>query len=571
MGVSGAVFESAGKRTIHWIPGVYSRRNTVPSGTGSTSSNLVIMGQSAGGKPRTMIPLADATEAKELLMGGQLLEGVAHAFNGSGDFVPQQVYAFRVNNGTQSSIRLKSGNVDILEVKSRDYGVHTNQIKIWIRNGTVAGSKKITVSYRGNEVSEDNIIRKSFSVLYSGSGSAATLAIDKDGATLAATGDAAANLSIPWDECETLEDLVARINDTGSFAATLIDVRPNVKTRELDTVAAASVMSNAAVFNSNLAAFAETLANMQYIGEVTAVSDTVSAAPDNTNSFAYFSGASAGSYLVGDWAESLEVLEEEDVQVIAIPSTDHDVRILVSNHCTAMCQTEKRKERQAIFGLPVNTGLESAVAAAKELNSEYVSLVMDDAIASNPVTGATEHIDPAMVACKIAGMEAAMGMSNPLTNKQLKVNSFGKKHRVSELNTMIQNGIMPCGINEDGLLVVIRAMTTYQDNNLGLNERSCVREALYMDRDLRKAYSRRTGTASEPSVSEILAVLKNKARDWYTKGYITVSDNGELVFNAKVRFDGDKTYLEYDKFIRTPNNFTFITSNNMIYSSAEAV
>jgi hypothetical protein len=31
-----------------------------------------------------------------------------------------------------------------------------------------------------------------------------------------------------------------------------------------------------------------------------------------------------------------------------------------------------------------------------------------------------------MVACKIAGMEAAMGMSNPLTNKQLKVNSFGK-------------------------------------------------------------------------------------------------------------------------------------------------
>jgi hypothetical protein len=91
-----------------------------------------------------------------------------------------------------------------------------------------------------------------------------------------------------------------------------------------------------------------------------------------------------------------------------------------------------------------------------------------------------------------------------------------------------------------------------------------------MDRDLRKAYSRRTGTASEPSVSEILAVLKNKAREWHIKGYINVSDGGELVFNAKVRFDGDKTYLEYDKYIRTPNNFTFITSNNMIYSSAEA-
>jgi len=113
-------------------------------------------------------------------------------------------------------------------------------------------------------------------------------------------------------------------------------------------------------------------------------------------------------------------------------------------------------------------------------------------------------------------------------------------------------------------------MTTYQDDNLGLNERSCVREALFMDRDLRKAYVRRTGTSDEPSVSEILTVLLKKAKDWYEKGYITKSDDGKLVFNYKVKFDGDKTYLVYDKFIRAPNNFTFITSNNMIYSSAEA-
>jgi len=105
---------------------------------------------------------------------------------------------------------------------------------------------------------------------------------------------------------------------------------------------------------------------------------------------------------------------------------------------------------------------------------------------------------------------------------------------------------------------------------LALNERSCVREALFMDRDLRKAFTRRSGTSSEPSTAEIISVLIKKARDWYTKGYITKSDGGELVLNAKVKFDGDKTYLEYDKYIRAPNNFTFITSNNMIYSSADA-
>jgi hypothetical protein len=517
-----------------------------------------------------MIPISDTTEARELLVGGQLLDAVAHSFNGSNDYVPQQVWAFRVDDGTRSSIALKSGETTILNVKSKDYGVHTNQIKIWVQDGAAENSKKIIVSYKGNEVIEDNIVRKSFSLLYTGPGSAASITVSAGGCVLSATGDPDANLAVSWDECPTLEGLAARINDSGVYTAVLIDVRPNVKTSDLDTASAVPVMNTAAVLYSNLHAFADALFAMQYIGEVEIVSPNLFTAPDSTGAYAYFSGAASGSYTVGDWQDSLEVLEEEDVQSIATPSTDHDVRILVSNHIVSMCQTAKRKERQGIFGLPLNTALEDAVAAAREINSEYVSLIMDDAVASNPITGAAERIDPAMLSCKIAGMEASMGMSNPLTNKQIKVNSFGKKRRASELESMIQNGIMPCGINEEGLLVVVRAMTTYQDDNLGLNERSCVREALYMDRDLRKAYSRRTGTSSEPSESEIIAVLKSKAREWKTKGYITVSDSGDLVFDIKVKFTGDQTFLEYTKNIRTPNNFTFITSNNMIYSSAEA-
>jgi len=569
MGVSGAVFESAGKRTIHWIPGVYSRRNTVPGGTGTVASNLVIMGQSMGGKPNTLIPLADATEARDALVSGQLLEAVAHAFNGSGDFVPQQVYAMRVNKGTRSGITLKSGATDILSVKSRDYGVHTNQIRIWVREGTAAGSKKILLNYKGNEIAQDNIMRKSISVLYTGQGTAATMAVTGAGITLDATGDPEACMSVTWDECDTLEALAARLNDSGLYVATLIDERPGVKAENLDTSPAVSIM-DAAVFSSNLNAFCEALASMQYIGEVEIVSNTLFTAPDDMGSFQYFSGAAPGSYTVSDWVDSLEALEEEDVQSIATPSTDPQVRVLISNHCTQMSQTEKRRERQGLCGTARDTPLEAAIAAARELNSEYMSLVMDDAVASNPLTGASENIDPGMLACKIAGMEAAMGMATPLTNKRLKVSAFGKKRRASELNAMIQNGVMPCGLNEDGLPVVIRAMTAYQDDNLALNERSCVREALYMDRDLRRTYSRRTGMSTEPSKSDIVATLLLKAEQWYAQGLITRSESGDLVFDIKVRFEGDKTYLEYSKFLRAPNNFTFITSNNMIYSSALA-
>ncbi|GHT84362.1 hypothetical protein FACS1894137_07300 [Spirochaetia bacterium] len=569
MGVSGAVFESAGKRTVHWVPGVYSRRNTIPSGSGTISNNLVIMGQSTGGKPLTMIPIADVTEARDILVGGQLLDGVSNAFNGSNDFVPQQVWAFRVNKGTRSSIILKNGSTNIATVKSKDYGIHMNQLKIWIKAGTTAG-KQILLNYKGNEVKEDNIFRKSITIEYIGDGTDCTLQVLKDRCVIATTDDEAARMTLLWADYDTLDALAARLNDTGLFTAILNDERPNVPTNNLDTIAATSIMDTPLTLNSDLTAFCEALSAMQYIGEVQIVSTTDFMPPENTDSYVYFGGATSGSYTVQDWIDALSDLEEEDVQSITTPSTDHDVRVLISNHITSMCTTEKRKERQGILGLPKNISMEDAVAAAKELNSEYVSLVMDDAVSNNPLTGATEKIDPAMLACKIAGMEASMGMSNPLTNKQLKVNSFGKKRKVSELNTMIQNGIMPCGINEEGFLVIIRAMTTYQDDNLALNERSCVREALYMDRDLRKAYSRRTGTATEPSENEILATLFRKAQQWYTLGYVTRSDNGAMVFDVKVRFDTDKTYLTYSKYLRAPNNFTFITSNNMIYSSAEA-
>ena len=118
MGVSAAKFSSAGQTSQHYIPGTYSRRDTVGAGTGVSSGNLCIIGTSTGGKPLTLHSVADKAEAKNLLVGGELLSAVAQAFNGSNTFVPQQVFCMRVNAGTQSSRTLKNGNTDILTLKS---------------------------------------------------------------------------------------------------------------------------------------------------------------------------------------------------------------------------------------------------------------------------------------------------------------------------------------------------------------------------------------------------------------------------------------------------------------------
>jgi hypothetical protein len=112
----------------------------------------------------------------------------------------------------------------------------------------------------------------------------------------------------------------------------VIDIRPNARTRDLDTTVETPVSGTAVNFYSNLAAFAETLSNMRHIGEVKIVSANLFQTPDNTDAYAYFSGGTAGTYTVQDWVDSLAVLKEEDVQSIATPSTDANVRVLISNH-----------------------------------------------------------------------------------------------------------------------------------------------------------------------------------------------------------------------------------------------
>lgn len=569
MGVSPAKFDSAGQSTQHYIPGNYSRRNTVGAGSGVSSGNLCIIGTSMGGKPLTLHSVADKAEAKDLLVSGSLLDGVVQAFNGSNTYIPQQVFCMRINEGTQSSRELKNGTTTVLKLKSADYGVHTNQLKLWVKEGTTG--KKVAISFKGNEEEIDNISKKSFSILYIGDGEKATCTINSTGLKL--TSDVEADcLSVSWEECETIEELVSRINNTGVYSATLIDTTPDTLSSELDHVTDISVVETATTFSSDLQAFIDALEGVSYIGKGNVeLAGNDRLIPENDEGYVYFSGAVAGTSTVEDWSKAIDELEKYDIQIIATPSIDSSVHTLIADHCALMSTVAKKKERTCWLGTSKDVSIDDGIALAKGFNSELVSLVITSANANNPLTGSAEEITPALLACKCAGMESAIGVSNPLTNKTIKVNSFGVKYKESELNKMIAGGLVPFGENDDGELVCIRCMTTYQGDSLVLNERSMIRSVLYMDRDLRKAFNRRIGTNDEPSESTIIQTLANKAKEWYASSLITKNDSGDLYENVKVRVDGDKTYLTFERYIRAPNNFTFITATNKVYSSTVEV
>ena len=90
MGVGAAIFQSAGQRSEHYVPGAYSRSSAAAGGadTGVSANNGVILGRSRGGQPNKLFVFSTLQEARETLVDGDLLKAVAHAFNPSPEYSP---------------------------------------------------------------------------------------------------------------------------------------------------------------------------------------------------------------------------------------------------------------------------------------------------------------------------------------------------------------------------------------------------------------------------------------------------------------------------------------------------
>lgn len=574
MGLSPAIFESAGQRTEHYVPGVYSRSNNVSSPSGVSAGNHVILAKSTGGKPFELLSFGSLSEAKEQLVGGDLLKAIGYAFKASTTYIPSVVYAMRVGQATQSEATLASGGLSILKLKSWDYGVHTNQLKIKVESGDVDGSKTIYIVYKDNEVVLENLIRESISIVYTGEGTNPRASITTTGITMSATQtveeeeETIDEFSCTWEDATTLEELETRINNSGVYTCAVVDSITDRPTKELDTISSIDISVNA-VFYSNLQAVIEALENVSYIGSVELLSQSSRIVPENNMNYVYFTGGTATAPTTQDWADALEVLETKNIQIISTPSTDTSVQALISAHCLSMSNTINRKERTCIVGAAIGESDTNGLSAAKGFNSKYVSYVLDSAFAQDPLTGDTETISGAMVGVMLAAMESAMAINEPLTFKALNVLGFTAERTIPNMTKLIAGGILVCNADPENPNnnICIRAITTFQGNNDLIScERSMVREDLYMNKDLRNRFTGGVGHPNKANESDVLSVLEKAAKEWGVAGYI-LKVNGKYISNASVRFSGDKTYLTYERYLTAPSNFVFITATNRSYES----
>jgi len=575
MGVGPAIFQSGGQRSEHYIPGAYSRSLAVGgAGGGVSANNAVILGRSRGGQPNKLFVFSSLDEARETLVEGDLLKGVAHAFNPSPEYSPQAIRAMVVNGNTQAQSVLRAGSSEILRLKTASYGIIANSISRQLVNGTNAGTKKMLFTMGDIEDKIDNIGKKSIQIRYIGDGTSAVLDVNNIGLSIKITrAGNTSTISVPFEDYPTIEELVKRLNATGDFAVIQLDEEANVPSNELDFVDSVDIKGEAKTLNSNFYALIRALENSLWIGKgnVEKVNGALNKMPDNDIDPVFFDGASAGTYTISDWNKTLAVLETENIQIIATPATDNAVHTLISNHCTAMSNVVNRKERTAFLGGAIGETIEDAVSFAKSLNNKLVSYCYPAISAVSPLTGKAEDLPASYFACKLLGMECSVAVNEPLTWKTVSVLKFLRKLKTSEMEKLIMSGVLCGGVTDDNRFAVIRAMTTHQGMQLQLVERSMVREDLYMNRDIRLQYSLGVGRPGIDKGSACEQTLYTAASSWKGQGLIVPNDEGNNIWGVRVSKSGDKTYISFSRNLTAPQNFFFVTAYNFVYESATMV
>lgn len=567
MGVKAAVFQSGGKLSQHLIPGAYSRIDFVQGFGGlASANNAVIMGDSRGGEPNKLLWFSSPSEAEAVLRSGPLLEAIRLAFAPGGGYVPQQIAAMRVNPGAQATYELLSGAEVQITVKAWDWGLHGNQLKIKLENGTTTG-KKLSMKFQTEtEVVVDNIAKSAFTIQYTGSGSATTMDITKT--ALTTTVDASGDLSLDFASFPTVQDLVNYINDQADYSASVIGGSETLETTRLDSVSSQDIKSSEYTVLANLQALIDALNEIGWVYEATYnTAATNRAVPDNVGTYAYFTGGTDGAYTVSEWGDSLEALRSEDIQLISTPSTDASVHALISAHVALMNSVTGKGERQAILGGAASETVSQVVTRAQNLNNDAVMLA-EATFEQFDSNGEIQTWASSYYACMLLGQVVALALPEPLTNKDIGFLSVVKRTD-SELEALISGGVCAARQTRNGRIVTTRSVTTFQGNTLQRNEFSMMRIVLFVNRDLRdtieETYIGRPATNA--ILADIDATVENRLRAYTDLGLF----NGNPPYQGYKRtVNGDTIRIEYEAYVTAPSNFVFITSHMSVFADIAA-
>lgn len=537
----------------------------------SVGNVLAIIGRSEGGEPNTALRFGSAAEARAILKGGDLLTAVEKAFDPSAETVgPATVIAVRVNPATQSSLVLKSAAAaDVITLKSTDYGLATNAIKVKVEAATTKGLK-LTTQNGMDYYSADDVYRDAFSVVYTGGEATATITISGASVVLAApAGSTVATIDL--NSYPTVQQLVDRINVVAGFAAAVLDGNGEKPALNgLDYVTAQSVKTTAYTVTANLQAVVDWF-NGAGEGFVTATREAgVGAVPAAVN-WTYLAGGSDGTVTNTEWQAAYTTLQSEDVQWVVPLSSSSSIHAMNDTHCTYMSNVA-RMERRGIVGGASGATDDAAIAAAKAINSDRTSYVHLGYYDYNSA-GTLVLREPYFLAALLAGSFSGVNPGTALTNKSIKVRGLERKLRnPTDTDKLINGGILCVEDTPRGYRVV-KSITTWLTNaNYNRVEISTGVAVDFVSRNVRNALDPLRGAKGNPqtlaqAIARTDSALRELARaEPQGPGVLAGDEENPAYKNITATLEGDVLRVEFQCSPVIPVNYIPVTIFAVPYS-----
>ncbi|ATI15630.1 major tail sheath [Bordetella phage vB_BbrM_PHB04] len=537
----------------------------------SVGNVLVLIGRSSGGEPNKALRFGSPQQAIATLRDGELLEAVKRAFDPSAQTNgPSLVIAVRVNPAVQSGLSLlDASNNPVISLKSTDYGLYTNQIKVKVESGSTAG-KKVTTQFGNAYYTADNISRSAFRVQYTGAAATAVMDVTNSQITLQApTGTTVATIDL--DSFPSVEQVVDRINSVTGFTASVEDGNGQKPALNgLDTVTAQDVKTAPYVATAHLQAIVDWL-NGTSEGFVTATRAVNAGTVPANIPFTYMTGGSDGIVTNSEWGDAYATLQTVDAQWVVPVSSDPSIHAMNDTHCAFMSNVA-RMERRGIVGMASGSTDDQALAAAKALNSDRTSLIHLGFYDYNPA-GKLVLFPPYIAAALVAGAFSGVNPGTPLTNKTVKVRGLERDLRnPTDTDVLIEGGVL-CLENTPNGYKVVKSITTWLANdNYNRVEVSVGAAADFVARNVRDAVDILRGEKASPismsrAVSITESTLRELARPEPQGPGVIVGDEASPAYrNIKAELEGDVLRIEFECSPVLPINYIPITIFAVPYS-----
>lgn len=187
---------------------------------GRANNVVAILGTSEGGIPKQPMFFDSPVIARRALRNGDLIRAVEMAFNSSAETgSPSRVAVVRIEEAVQAGLVLRDSHGNpVIDLKSTDYGAHTNGIRVTIEPGSQSG-KRVTVQHDNQYFTKDNLTRTPLTVRYSGAQATATVAVSATQVILRAPADTATPVALNLASYRSIRELADAINSQPGFSA----------------------------------------------------------------------------------------------------------------------------------------------------------------------------------------------------------------------------------------------------------------------------------------------------------------------------------------------------------------